>query len=461
LTPGVSSGRPVAWEDAGRQIASLLGSYSAVVVTSSDPIAASHVALGIARSEAAHRRVVVGDLVGDIPSLRSLVKDEDPHGITDSFLYGVSFNKIGYPVEGTENLYVMPSGTDPQIDDGILRNPRWTKLAEGFGEATSLLLLVTPSDSPGLSDLIDQLDGAVLVKDAELSGAPSALVLARVASPTPTLKIPLHNITARAASWRIGERAANWMTSARAGNWRRQRWFYPALAVIALILIVAVGGAIMLSRVGVKSRRSVAMPAPVPVVTKPIPAPTPPPPRPPPETLYVAPPANVNDSASAALFAVELLVANTAEGANLFVRKNGAALPAAAVSPVVFGSERSTWYQVTAGAYRTRNQADSLLLALRSSGIIRDTSGVSVTRTPLALVVDSVPTQGGIGDAVSAALDKYAARGLQVYALMQDDGGALIYAGAFATADQSAPLIRTLRGAGLKPKLVYRTGSAP
>jgi hypothetical protein len=454
LTSRVSSGRPVAWEDAGRQIASLLGSYSAVVVTSSDPIAAAHVALGIARSEAAHRRVVVGDLVGDIPSLRSLVKDEDPHGITDSFLYGVSFNKIGYPVEGIENLYVMPSGTDPHIDEEILRNPRWTKLAEGFSEARSLLLLVAPSDSPGLSDLIDQLDGAVLVKDADLPAAPSALVLARVASPTPTLKIPLHNITARAASWRIRERAA---------SLRRHRWFYPALAVIALVLIAAMGGAIMLARVGAKSHRSAAMPAPVPVpvVTKPIPAPTPPPPRPPPETLYVAPPANVNDSASAALFAVELLVANTAEGANLFVRKNGAALPAAAVSPVVFGPERSTWYQVTAGAYTTRNQADSLLLALRGSGIIRDTTGVSVTRTPLALVVDSVPSQGGIVDAVHAALDKYAARGLQVYALMQDDGGALIYAGAFATADQSAPLIRTLRGAGLKPVLVYRTGSAP
>ena len=451
MTSRVSSGRPVAWEDAGRQIASLLGSYSAVVVTSSDPIAAAHVALGIARSEAAHRRVVVGDLVGDIPSLRSLVKDEDPHGVTDSFLYGVSFTKIGYPVEGTENLYVMPSGTDPQIDEEILRNPRWTKLAEGFSAAASLLLLVVPSDSPGLSDLIDQLDGAVLVKDVDLAAAPSALVLARVASPTPTLKIPLHSITARAANWRI---------TARAAAWRRHRWFYPSLAVIALVLIAALGGAIMLARVGV-TRRSAAVVPVRPVVVRPIPAPTPPPPRPPPETLYVAPAANVNDSASAAVFAVELLVANTAEGANLFVRKNGAALPAAAVSPVVFGPEQSTWYEVTAGAYTTRNQADSLLLALRGSGIIRDTTGVSVTRRPLALVVDSVPTQGGIADAVTAALDKYAERGLQVYALMQDDGGALIYSGAFARADQAAPLIRTLRGAGLKPVLVYRTGSAP
>jgi len=451
LTSRVSSGRPVAWEDAGRQIASLLGSYSAVVVTSSDTIAAAHVALGIARSEAAHRRVVVGDLVGDIPPLRSLIKDEDPHGVTDSFLYGVSFTKIGYPVEGAENLYVMPSGTDPQIDEEILRSPRWTKLAEGFVAAASLLLLVVPADSPGLSDLIDQLDGAVLVKDLDLPGAPSALVLARVASPTPTLKIPLHSITARAASWKI---------TARAAAWRRHRWFYPSLAAIALVLIAALGGAIMLARVGT-SRKSAAVLPVRPVVVKPIPAPTPPPPRPPPETLYVAPAANVNDSASAAVFAVELLVANTAEGANLFVRKNGAALPAAAVSPVVFGPERSTWYEVTAGAYTTRNQADSLLLALRGSGIIRDTTGVSITRRPLALVVDSVPTQGGIADAVTAALDKYAERGLQVYALMQDDGGALIYAGAFARADQAAPLIRTLRGAGLKPVLVYRTGSAP
>src|SRR2546430_11840485 len=31
-----------------------------------------------------------------------------------------------------------------------------------------------------------------------------------------------------------------------------------------------------------------------------------PPPRPPPETLHVAPPANINDSSSAAAFAVEL-----------------------------------------------------------------------------------------------------------------------------------------------------------
>jgi len=436
LKSRVAGGRPVAWEDAGRQIAPLLGSYSAVVVTSSDPVAAAHVALGIARAEAKQRRVVIGDLVGDLDPLRSLVKDEDPHGITDSFLYGVSLNKIGYEVEGSENLYIMPSGTDPDVREEIFRSARWKRLAAGFGEAGALLLLVANSESPGLSDLIEQTDGAVLVKDANLTAAPSALVLARVPSPTPTLEIPVNRIGARAA------------------NWRQHRWFYPALGATALLLIAAVGLALMLPRYG-QARRQ-----PVRVAAKPIPAPTPPPPPAPPETLYMAPPANASDSATAAAFTVELLVANTAEGANLFVRKNGAALPAPAVSPIPIDPERTTWYKVSAGAYARRYQADSLLFVLRRSRVLTDSAG-TVTRAPLALVVDSVPTQGGIVDAVRATVQKYTVRGLQVYALMQDDGSALIYAGAFARADQSAELIKTLRGAGLRPMLVYRMGSAP
>jgi hypothetical protein len=437
LTSRVSGGRPVAWEDAGRQIAPLLGSYSAIVVTSSDPVAAAHVALGIARAEAKHRRVVIGDLAGDVPPLRSLVKEENAEGITDSFLYGVSLNKIGYQVEGAENLYVMPSGSDPLIDEEILRSARWKKLAAGFNEVGALLLLVARSDSPGLGDLIDQLDGAVLVKDADIPAAPSALVLARVPSPTPTLKIPLHRMSARAATW------------------RQHRWFYPALGVIALLLIASAGLAVMLLRAGAASRHQAAR-----VVARPVPAPLPPPPRPPPETLYIAPPANVNDSADAAAFTVELQVANTAEGANLFIRKNGAALPAPAVSPVPIDPERSTWYKVTAGAYTRRYQADSLLLALRNSRLLRDSAG-RVIRTPLALLVDSVPTQGGIVDAVRTAVEKYATRGMPVYALMQDDGGARIYAGAFERAEQSAQLTKNLRSAGSNPVLVYRTGRAP
>jgi hypothetical protein len=144
----------------------------------------------------------------------------------------------------------------------------------------------------------------------------------------------------------------------------------------------------------------------------------------------------------------------------LFIRKNGGALPAPAVSPVPIDPERSTWYKVTAGAYTAKYQADSLLFVLRNAHVLRDSAG-SVTRVPLALLVDSVPSQGGILDAVRAAVQKYDGRGVPVYALMQQDGGARLYAGAFAKADESAEMIRTLRGAGLNPVLVYRTGRAP
>ena len=438
MSQKVSGGRPVAWEDAGRQLAPILGSYSAIVVISSDPLAAAYVALGIARAEAGHRRSVVGDLVGDIPPLRSLVREEDPHGITDSFLYGVSLNKIGYDVEGTDNLYVMPSGTDPLIDAEIMKSQRWTKLASGFGEAGAFLVLVASSETPGLADLVEQLDGAVLVKDAELLNAPSALVLARVPGPTPTLKIPLHRISAGAA------------------RWPRHKWLYPALGALAVLVLGGVGLAFILGRSNQPSRPAGGIAA-----AKAVPPPVPPPPRPAPETLYIAPPANASDSLSASAFSVELLVANTAEGANLFVRKNGAALPAATVSPVPIGPERATWYRVMAGAYMRRDQADSLLRALRESRLLANDSVDHVMQTPLALLVDSVPSQGGIGDAIRAAVQKYAARGLPVYTLMQDDGDARIYVGAFATASQSAELIKSLRAAGLKPVLVYRTGSTP
>jgi hypothetical protein len=438
LSQKVSGGRPVAWEDAGRQVAPVLGSYSAIVVISSDPLAAAYVALGIARAEAGHRRSVVGDLVGDLTPLRSLVKEEEAPGITDSFLYGVSLNKIGYDVEGVPNLYIMPSGTDPLIDADIMQSERWRKLGAGFAEAGAFLVLVAASGAPGLPDLVDQMDGVVLVKDAQIHNAPSALILARIAGPTPTLKIPLHRISAGAA------------------RWPRHKWLYPALGALVVLVLGGLALALVLGRT---SRSTGARNAGVAV--KPVPRPVPPPPRAAPETVHVPPPENAIDSLSAAAYSVELLVANTAEGANLFVRKNGAALPAAAVSPVPIGPEQATWYRVTAGAYTRKEQADSLLRALRESRLVADDSVEHVTQTPLALLVDSVPSQGGIGDAISAAVQKYAARGLPVYTLMQDDGGARIYAGAFKTARQSAELIKSLRAAGLKPVLVYRTGSTP
>ena len=83
-----------AYEGAGRQASVAVRGYSSVVVTSDDVPAAAHTAIGIALSESAHRLVMIADLAGEAAPLQALVKDDDPHGIYDSFEFGTSFTKI-------------------------------------------------------------------------------------------------------------------------------------------------------------------------------------------------------------------------------------------------------------------------------------------------------------------------------------------------------------------------------
>lgn len=427
----VAGGRPVAWEDAGRQIAPVLGSYTALVVTSSDPLAAAHVAIGIARAEAARRRVVLGDLAGDLAPLTSLLSDDDPHGISDSILYGVSINKVARAVKDVANLFIAPSGTEQVVSEDVLASSRWKRLADGFTSTGGLLLLVARSDSPGLGALIDQVDGAVVVRDSQIPAAPSSLILARVASPTRTLKVPF-----------VREVSLPPLKSVRG----RPHAAPVAAGVLAIVLAMAV----VFRMFGGREKASgvVAAPPIAPVAALA-------------DTTFVGLPVNIADSASAAAFAVELLVANTPEGANFVVKKDRAALPSATVSPIPIGQERTTWYKVIAGAYTRRSEADSLLAALRSSKVLTDSTGGSVLRVPLALLIDSVESQGGMTDAVTTAVGKYAAQGLSVYPLLQNDGGARLYSGAFERPQDAAELLKTLRGAGLEPTLVYRTGRAP
>jgi hypothetical protein len=360
----------------------------------------------------------------------SLLSDDDPHGISDTILYGVSFSKVVRPVKDVENLFIAPSGSEQVVSEDVLASSRWKRLADGFTSSGGLLLLVASSDSPGLGALIDQVDGAVVVRDSNIPAAPSSLILARVASPTKTLKVPF-----------VREVELPPLKSARG----RLHPVPLAAGVLAIILALAVVFRMFGDRE--KAPSAVAVPVVPRVATLA-------------DTTFVGLPANLADSSAAAAFAVELLVANTPEGANFVVRKDRAALPSATVAPIPIGPERQTWYKVIAGAYTRRSEADSLLLALRSSNVLTDSMG-SVLRVPLALLIDSVDSQGGMSDAVNTAVGKYAAQGLSVYPLLQNGGDARLYSGAFERPQDAAELLKTLRGAGLKPVLVYRTGRAP
>jgi hypothetical protein len=58
-------------------------------------------------------------------------------------------------------------------------------------------------------------------------------------------------------------------------------------------------------------------------------------------------------------------------------------------------------------------------------------------------------------------IDSYSARGFSVYPLLQKDGRARLYAGAFARGEQAGALMKAFTAAGIKPLLAYRTGHAP
>lgn len=419
-TPPVATA--AGWEKAGRKIAPMLGSYSAAVVTSSDVLAAAHVAIGIGLAEAEHRRVAIADLVGEAEPIQSLVRSEDPHGISDSFTYGVSLNKIAQPIDTTGNLFVMPSGTGSVSDPAIFANSRWQRLANGFREVGALLIIVAPANAPGLKDLIDQTDGVVLVGGTPLDFAPYINVLARVPAPAvvrvaaaPSKMLPI---------WKI--------------------------AALLLVLVAGVGSGLYFrfaNEPPPPKRPPFRHPAPV--IAAPVPAPAVP------DTLTVPPPANPADSASAAAYAVELGAWNSPDDASEQIMRYRASLPAATIAPVPVGPNRETYYKVVSGAYPSQREAQVLLDVLRHKGVVQDGLG-TVVRTPYALLLDSAAA--GHTQEITA---KYRQSRQTVYLLAQSDGSLKIYAGAFERPEDAASLLSTLRAAQLTPVLVYRTGRTP
>jgi hypothetical protein len=207
-----------AWEEVGRDLAPALDAASAVVVIGDDPVAAAEVALGAGRVQGARRRVAIGDLVGEVEPLQALVTGDDPHGLVDSFLYGVSLNRIARPAVGFRNLYILPSGTEPVVAEEIFRNERWRRLAIGFSEVGALLLLVARADAPGVDALIGQLDGALVVDGATrvpdgvrvlaVAEAPAGAARALQAGQTDRRRRPAPGGRGRGDRWRArGHRA--------------------------------------------------------------------------------------------------------------------------------------------------------------------------------------------------------------------------------------------------------------
>jgi hypothetical protein len=160
---------------------------------------------------------------------------------------------------------------------------------------------------------------------------------------------------------------------------------------------------------------------------------------------------NPEDSASAAVYAVELMAANTQAGAILKLQRDGKNLPAATFAPVLIQNAR--WFKVIAGAFTRRTEADSLLISLRRRRVLDAASG-TVVRLPFAFLIDSGVPSG----AVTGMVATYGDRGQPVYALRQPNGSAWLFAGAFESPAQSSLYAESLRASGITPVLVYRKG---
>jgi hypothetical protein len=429
------------WEGAGRDFGAGLDGYNALVVIGTDPVATGRVAVGLARAQAAHRRVAVGDLFAESPPIQELVTSDDPHGLVDSFVYGVSISKIAYEVPDAGQLFVMPSGSEPPTYEEILPHPRWPRLAAGFREVGALLVLAAPASAPHIEDLVAAMDGAVLVGDAAPRQLPLAALVGSVREPKTAAPPTAPPAVAAATPWfktrlALIPGAVLTLLIVAIGLWLAYRPLDRSGKSSAggkpdttkgLGNVLPVSADSIARNLAADSATSERMSAAIPRVINP------------------------DDSTAAAAFAVELVAENTQAGAILKLQKDGKNLPAATFAPVLIQNAR--WFKVIAGAYTKRSEADSLLIALRRRRVLEAADG-AVVRVPFAFLIDSGVPQG----AVTGMVATYADRGQPVYALRQPNGSAWLLAGAFETFAQSTLYAESLRASGITPVLVYRKG---
>lgn len=429
------------WESAGRDLGPGLDRLHAIAVLGSNERDTARVAVGIARQQARKRRVAIGDLLGDAEPLQSLAPSDNPEGLADAFEHGVSLSRIARQVEGAGELFLLPSGAFLSDPAEIMSNRRWTRLAAGFREEQALLIVVANVASPEVEALVLQLDGAIIVGDMAPARLPVARVLGSVAGPHAI--VPVRPVERRAKqkyvirrhtpAWRIGATIGVVLAAviAALGFWLASRPFADSAWAplwlrgdttdrrfrgLDVVTIDSMRRADSLARV----ERAMG--------------------------LFTA-----QDSASVAPYGLSLVTFNTQAGALLELRRNGATLRAGTFTPVLI--RETTWFRVVAGAYPDSASAAALLDTLRAKGLT-DASRVEIDRFPYALLI-----QRDVADTlVASRVASFQARGLPVYALLQADGTARLYAGAFKTPQESALLADAMKSAGVSTSLVFRTG---
>lgn len=443
----VTSAQAAAWEAEGRRLAPALDPVAAVMVAGMNVVAAAHLALGLAAGQAARRRVAVADLTGRATPLAQLVSDDDPHGLGDTFAFGVSLNRVARQLDQEGRLFVVPAGTEPVLSAGMAESDRWRRIADGFRDVGALLLIVAPSDEPGLEALAPRLDGVVAADDMPLTVAlPHRIITAALREPqapaprrAPVIAPPsAGRRILRASVYALGALAVIaglvWAARQVGGNGRpSQPLFMRSDSASAEIGPPADAAPASLAAANPALADGAPSTAAAPTAAEP-------------------PVANLEDSAQAAAYVVATVTASSQTEATRGFRERSKALPAVTIGEATDSANVTRYYVVT-GAGRQSGEAESQLRRLRQDGLLASTQGV-VVRLPYALQVESSVAR----DSVRPTLNRFLARGIPAYALLQPNGRAHVYVGAYATPADARQTLVTLQAAAIPAALAVRTG---
>ena len=407
------------WAAAGERVSASLDHSSAVAVLGDDPAATGAVALGVARAQAAHRRVFLFDLLGEGRDLLPADAPDDFHGVSDMVHFGLSLARAARPVPGLPNLFVVPGGAETSLTDEILSHRWWETVTHQVRHANALLLVAAPSLAPSLPALVVRLDGVLLVGDAR-APLPEAKVLAEVRAAA-TMRTPLSSArTAAVADVR-----------ARRG-WRMPAALFAVLAVGAFLTAPQWRPMMSLSDSASAGRMDTTD-------------------RDPPMPAEVAVSAPVGNEAS---YSVELLFLNSNQDALDYLLRSTDSLPGATFSTQSLGADTDRSYRLMAGAFPDSMSADRFLQTLRARGAVTTGAG-SVARTPFALLLDSASSYAMASLRISA----YRGRGIPAYVLRDSVGVWRVYAGAFAAEADAQLLKQQFDSLNIQSVLTTRTGS--
>jgi len=374
----------------------------ALVRSTEDQQWSGDAAWAVARAAAGgpqRRRVVLVDLDLAAPTLHRMVRGAAAPGIAEAMEKG---EPLGEATRDAAGVFLIPAGACTGPASEVWGNPRWTRLKNGFQAEQALLLVYLPQGAQ--PHFAATPDGVVaLAPDAddpvELHPAWQSLALGRVIEPPPIAPV-------------VASPAIRMAPRSRAAS----RSLRPALFALGLTIVGLGTWAILARSARWRSDpKQVAVPAPT-----------------------------IVPAAGPAPWTIRLAAYGTLQRAVAQADRLAAQGIGTFVSPLPPDARGVVWYRVQAGAYPSREAADTARAALWEHGLAPSGQG-DLLLAPYSLTVEP-PTHP----------DLLRAQGL--VGVRWGSAGPLLV-GAFETSEQADFAAAALRAAGLQTTLVTRTGT--